>query len=172
MVLVLMCGLSFTGKSTVAGALASDLPAHLTSLDCINEERGLDGGQGIPVEEWAETNRLAHERVRLLLERGDDVVVDDTGSPRFIRDQWRSTAAAAGASFALVWVRIDTTLQRERVRANRSGPSRSDVTDDVLDEQAATFEPPVDEDAIVVDGRDADPAHHAMLLRTIEAMDE
>jgi predicted kinase len=74
-------------------------------------------------------------------------VVDDTGSPRFIRDEWRRTADATGSVFALVWVQITPQLQLQRVRANRDEQIRRDVTDAVLEEHAASFEAPVDENA-------------------------
>lgn len=156
MALTLMCGLSFSGKSTLAARLAHDLPAHLLSLDLINEERGLDGGQGIPLEEWSTTNQIAHERAGRLLAGGHHVVVDDTGSPRFIRDEWRATADAAGAPFALIWVQITPGLQRERVHANREARARHNVTDAVLQEHAAGFEPPFEEDALIVAARSTD----------------
>ncbi len=44
--LVLLCGGSFPGKSTVASFLADSLPGYIVSLDAINEERGLYGGEG------------------------------------------------------------------------------------------------------------------------------
>lgn len=115
-----MCGLSFSGKSTLAALLAEELNAELVSLDAINAERGLFGGQGIPVAEWARTNDLAMDRAAEKLRVGRDVVVDDTGSPRFIRDNWRKVAAEADAAFSLVWVQIDRARQRQRVVANRS----------------------------------------------------
>ena len=149
--LTMMCGLSFSGKSTFAALLVRELDARLISLDAINAERGLANGQGIPVEEWAATNAVAHARAAEALAAGRDVLVDDTGSPRFIRDGWRKTAADAGAAFAIVWVRIDPALQRERVLANRSSNERFDVVDEVLDSHVAGFEAPTDEDPFVVD---------------------
>jgi len=154
MTLALMCGLSFSGKSTIAARLADELDAELISLDAINAERGLYGGQGIPLEEWAKTNRLAHERSRDALTRGRHVVVDDTGSPRFIRDAWRAIAEDAAAPFIIVWVQIDAALQRERVLANRTGQERHDITDSVLAEHVASFEAPTDEAPIVIDARE------------------
>lgn len=158
MALALMCGLSFSGKSTFATRLARELDGHLISLDLINAERGLDGGQGIPVDEWAKTNRIAHDRAETLLCDGQDVVVDDTGSPRFIRDRWRAAAERAGAPFALVWIQIDPDLQRERVLANRSLQTRNDVVDAVLVSHGATFEPPTDESPIIVNARETKDA--------------
>ncbi len=42
--IVLLCGRSFSGKSTVAEVLLRQLPATAVSLDAINAERGLHGG--------------------------------------------------------------------------------------------------------------------------------
>lgn len=152
--LTLMCGLSFSGKSTLAARLAEELPGRILSFDLLNEERGLDGGQGISLNEWAETNRIGHERAESLLRSGQHVVVDDTGSPRFIRDEWRTVAGRSGALVAVVWVQIDPAVQQERVRANRSDPRRRDVVDVVLEDHAANFEPPVDEAPLIVDAGD------------------
>jgi len=51
MTLTLMCGLSFAGKSTFAVLLAEELDGQVISVDIINTERGLVGGQGIPLQE-------------------------------------------------------------------------------------------------------------------------
>jgi len=171
MALVLTCGLSFSGKSTLAAGLSSALDAELLSLDRINEERGLNGGQGIPAEEWATTNRIAHERAGVLLAAGRRVVVDDTGSPRFIRNEWRATASAAGAPFVLVWVQVSPELQRQRVLANRAKQVRPDVTDAVLLEHGASFEAPEeDEDPLAIDATStSDPATIAAIVEAIEA---
>jgi predicted kinase len=154
MALALICGLSFAGKSTFAALLAEELDGHVISLDIINTERGLDGGQGIPQAEWATTDRIAHERVEALLRHDQQVVVDDTGSPRFIRDQWRATAKTSGVPFAIVWIQVTRELQRKRVAANRSHQERLDVTDAVLDEHMASFESPTSENPFVVDALD------------------
>lgn len=151
---ILMCGLSFSGKSTLATLLARELGAEIVSLDSINEERGLYGGQGIPAEEWANTHRIGDERVSIYLRLGLDVIVDDTGSPRFVRDHWRDIASREGARFSLVWVQIDPKLQHERLVENRATNARHDVTDAVMAEHLASFQMPTDEDPIVIDARD------------------
>lgn len=120
------------------------------SLDAINLEQGPDGGQGIPVEEWAATNRIAEGRVRDFLQQHREIIVDDTGSPRFIRDVWRELAETTGSRFVLVWVQIDEPLLKDRLQANRSTESRHDVTDAVLAAHLAEFEPPVDEHPIAI----------------------
>jgi hypothetical protein len=58
-----MCGLSFSGKTTLARKIVERLQCAYISLDDINAERGLWGGDGIPVEEWERTHALARERL-------------------------------------------------------------------------------------------------------------
>ncbi|MFD7157877.1 AAA family ATPase [Kribbella sp. NPDC059898] len=140
--LVLLCGTSFSGKSTVARELARRLPARVVSLDEINERRGLWGGDGIPIEEWARTHQVAQAEVLELLSAGDTVVVDDTSSPRFLRDGWRALAVGAGVEFRLVYVEANEATVRARRHHNRLSPHRRDVTDTVLDHHLSNFEPP------------------------------
>lgn len=150
--LVLLCGASFSGKSSLGQVLADGLGAQIVSLDAINGERGLWGGQGIPVSEWAQTNAEAHQRADKLLSRGEWVIVDDTSSPRFLRDQWRDTAKASASAFLLVYLRSSDALVLERLRANRQDLRRGDVTDEVMRGHLASFEEPgKDESPLVVD---------------------
>lgn len=150
--------------------LAAQLDADVISLDAINLERGLDGGQGIPLEEWAVTNRIAEDRVRDLLQQQRQVIVDDTGSPRFIRDGWRHVAASTGSRFVLVWVQIDEPLLRERLHANRSARSRHDVSDDVLAAHLNEFAPPVDERPITISATDTrDPQRVREIAQVIKS---
>ena len=137
-----MCGRSFSGKSTVAGQLALKLDAEIVSLDSINEERGLFGGQGIPVEEWIRTNDEATRRASRLLRDGRHVVVDDTSSPRFLRDNWRAVAEDAAVAFVLVYVDATDQVRRERLLNNREESKRNDVLDEVMIEHLETFKPP------------------------------
>ncbi|WP_433162805.1 AAA family ATPase [Kribbella sp. CA-247076] len=146
---VLLCGTAFSGKSTVARALAPRLSAGVVSLDEINERRGLWGGDGIPVEEWVRTHELAREEVRGLLGSGRSVVIDDTSSLRALRDGWRSLAIGAGAEFILLYVDVDHATVRRRRADNQLDPRRRDVTDAVLNQHLADFEPPeADENSI------------------------
>jgi predicted kinase len=149
--LVVLCGRSFSGKSTVAGWLREGLGGEIVSFDEINEQRGLWGGGGIAVAEWIHTGEIATQRVRAALELGETVIVDDISSPRFLRDRWRSLADELDVSMVLVFV--DTTLSTIRARqgANRAGRTRGDVTDAVMDQHLEGFEPPEpDEPAVVV----------------------
>lgn len=146
--LVLLCGRSFSGKSTIARALGSALPGcTIISLDEINEERGLHGGQGIAVEEWARTNSIARERAATVLSRGGVAIIDDTSSPRFLRDGWRGLGDRCGARLVLVFVDASPETILQRQTANRVSETRSDVIDSVMGEHLDAFEPPTDDES-------------------------
>ena len=147
--LVVLCGVSFAGKSTAAGVVARLAGARVVSLDEVNAERGLRSGDGVPAQEWQRTHEIAAERVRAALADGRTTVVDDTSSLRFLRENWRRLAEGAGARFTLVWVRVDDDAMVARLAANRVAPTRDDVTDEVLAGLLAAFEPPAaEEDAV------------------------
>lgn len=154
---VLMCGRSFSGKTTVATNLADALGGRLVSLDTINEERGLYGEPGepienIPIAEWSHTMDLAHERVVEAAAEGALVVIDDSSSPRFLRDNWRELASSLAASLVLVYVHASREAILERQSKNREGGQRRDVSDRLMTEHLASFEPPTDdENALLVE---------------------
>ena len=129
---MLLCGRSFSGKSTVATSLADLLPGRVVSLDEINEERGLHGGEGIPLSEWARNNELARDRVLALLRDDQTVIVDDTSSPRFLRDGWRALCSSVRAPMVLVYVDTSMDLIRQRLMDNWVTGHRGDVTDEVM----------------------------------------
>lgn len=143
----LLCGRSFSGKSTLAARLAAITGARVVSLDALNLERGLVSGDGVPTEEWGKT----HEEARRLLARGlaegRDVVFDDTACFRFLRDDVRRVAAAAGAVTVLLFLDVPRSeLEARRAEAARTG-SRAPVCDEVFDRHVAAFEEPGPDEA-------------------------
>jgi predicted kinase len=87
-----MCGLPFSGKSTVARRICEHRQAALIGLDQINEERGLGfGGDGqISRSKWKETHQIALAHLEKLSASGQDIVIDDTNCFRFLRDSYRN----------------------------------------------------------------------------------
>ena len=148
-ILILLCGRPFSGKSILAARLAADWGAASVSFDAINLERGLHGGEGLPVAEWAATLDIAKERTAALLARHPLVVVDDTLCFRWMRDAFRGLAASAGARSVLVYLDPSEAEIRERMVANERTQERRGIAPAVLAAHLAAFEAPE---------RDEDPA--------------
>lgn len=157
-VLVILCGLPFSGKTTVARSLAERSGCAVVSLDEINEERGVGhGGQGLGDDVWAETQRIAIERVESLMREGRErIVVDDTCCLRFLRDEYRRAAERHGYEHGVVFLDVSERVLRERLReAARSG-ERPTMTDDVFEGCLARFERPEEDEACIVISPDDD----------------
>lgn len=153
---MVLCGLSFSGKSTIGRELAERLSAEVISFDAINAERGLASGQGVALEEWVRTKETAHARARAVLAVRRSVVIDDTSSPAFLRDEWRAVAAGADVDMVLVHVSLDREDQRARIAASRSTHDRPDVLDSILEEHRAGFgAPSAAEAALTIDGAES-----------------
>jgi predicted kinase len=74
----ILCGTAFSGKTTAARELCRVIDCVCVSLDEINSERGLHGGDGIPAREWQPTHEIALQRLSELMAEGYDIVLDDT----------------------------------------------------------------------------------------------
>lgn len=115
---LLLCGLPFSGKSSLARALAAD-GYSVISLDAINNERGFGlHGESVPGAEWMTTHGIALERLRTEISRGSNVVWDDTNYAAWIRDPIFEAALEAGAMPVIVFV--DTPAEIVKQRADRS----------------------------------------------------
>lgn len=147
--LILMCGLPFSGKSTLAAAIVEHTGAAYISLDDINQERGLGfGGDGIPLEEWEKTHAVALERLSTSLASGD-AILDDTCCYRWIRDRYRALAKDSGHSTRVIHLSVPVETIRNRMEHNKAAASRHGVRREVFDAVAETFEVPADDENVI-----------------------
>jgi predicted kinase len=145
-----MCGLSFSGKTTLAKAISSAVDAEYIGLDDINAERGLRGGDGIPGEEWEKTSRIAVQRVGLMLSAGRDVVLDDTLCFRWLRNRYAEAARQHAAPFVLIYVSTPLSEIYKAMARNDVVGQRSPIRADVFEDHMSRFETPsADEQALV-----------------------
>ncbi len=144
-----MCGLAFSGKSTLARALAAELAIERISLDEINHERGLHGGQGMTVAQWEETSAIAMDRLRTTLKAAQSAVVDDTFSHTFLRARCRAVATDCGADFKVLFVDTPIEVIRARRAKNNATPIRHHINDDVFEHHCRTFEFPTPDEPLV-----------------------
>lgn len=158
--LLLTCGVSGTGKSTVAAALAERRGAVRLRSD-VERKRlyGLAPTEVAPagVELYgADATRRTYERLQevaaLALQAGESVVVDAAFLRRAERDAMRALAAAHGADCRVVLCQAPKAVLRERLLARRArGGDASDATPEVLLQQLRWVEwPAADEAGVVV----------------------
>jgi predicted kinase len=147
--LYLLCGMPFSGKTTLAKALIAHLHASYISLDDINESRGLFGGEGIPVEEWEKTHSIAMQQLHSLMELQQDIVLDDTSCFRWLRDRYRDFAVRQSYQTVLIYLDSAIAEIQRRMEENTKTEVRHGVRQSIVDEMAKTFEPPQPDEVVI-----------------------
>ena len=140
--LYLLCGMPFSGKTTISKSVAQYLDISYISLDEINESRGLFGGEGIPVEEWEKTHHLAMEQLKNLMPSQHDIILDDTNCFRWLRDRFRNLAAGYNYQTTIIFLDIPYAEIEKRIAANNKTQTRNKVKPEIIEQMNQTFEPP------------------------------
>ena len=148
--LFMMCGIAFSGKTTVAKQLSKALDCPYLSLDDINAERGLHGGEGIAAEEWERTHRIALQRVRKLVAEREDIVLDDTNCFRWLRDRYRVFARENGYLVELVYLEVPLQDVQARICQNSVTAGRHSIEPGIFGEHVRGFEAPQADEAATV----------------------
>ncbi|GAA1434010.1 ATP-binding protein [Streptomyces thermospinosisporus] len=152
---VLLAGLTGSGKTTVAQALAA---RGFTRLSVDEEVHRLHGRYGVdyPEHTYFERERpvIAAIRQRFLkeIEAGNDVVLDHGLWRRTERDAWRQAAREAGGHPQVVYLPADRTelLRRLAERNQREDANALTVTPEALDDFFARFDVPAEDEEVIV----------------------
>lgn len=148
--LVVMCGIPFAGKSTLANAIAERCGMQVVGVDAVVRERGIDvGADGRRGIGWARAIAETFQRMRPMLVAGESMVFDHANHTRLSRDRCRELATASQARCVVVWVDTDPVTAWARLQANRTVQERSDVPDAAFRQIADEFEPPNDEPDVI-----------------------
>ncbi|MFH9472767.1 AAA family ATPase [Streptomyces anulatus] len=152
---VLLVGITGSGKTTIAQALADH---GYTRLSVDEEVYRRHGRYGVdyPEHTYFELQRPVVEAIRSRfvkeLESGNDVVLDHGLWKRAGRDVWRQTAREAGGYPAVVYLPVDREelLRRLAERNRREDANALTVTPEALDDFFARFDPPADDEVVIV----------------------
>lgn len=111
--LLLICGYSFSGKSTLVNKIAQKLPdSRIISLDKINEERGLDISGDISHDDWEQTHQIAIDKIKSSVDRY--LLIDDTNM--FKKHRFRFAEAGTSAGYVPITIFVDTPTEIVRER--------------------------------------------------------
>ncbi|GAP93890.1 hypothetical protein NIES2104_03990 [Leptolyngbya sp. NIES-2104] len=144
-----MCGMPFSGKTTLAQSIAKYLHAPYISLDDINEFRGLFGGDGIPVEEWEKTHSIAIQQLQNLMLSQQDIVLDDTSCFRWLRDRYRDFSIKYNYETILIYLDVPVSEIHSRTEENDKTQDRRGVRQEIVSEMAKMFELPQSDETVI-----------------------
>jgi predicted kinase len=155
--LIILCGLSFAGKSTLADAICAAFGHSQVDVD---ETKSVLYGpcradEDLSADEWARIYEQTDDQIRAHLRNGETVVDASRNFTRRERHHACTLAEQIGARIVLVYVDAPEALIRRRWAENRNKHTRRDVSDKGFEEIISAMEPPTaDESALVFEHDD------------------
>lgn len=158
--LIVICGRSFAGKTTLAGLLARrfgyvEVDVDETKSDLFGEDAddGALTGAG-----WERIYRETDTRIAHHLAAGRSVVDASRNFTRGEREHARRIATAHNAELLTIHVDTPAPVTRARLLANRQTNERRDVSDENFEELLSVWEPPTEAEQPLVLAYPDDPA--------------
>ena len=150
--LIIVCGLSFAGKSILGNAICAEfgfpqVDVDETKLDLYGP--GIDD-EDLSPEQWARIYRETDDRIVSYLQDGDSVVDASRNFRKDERNRAREIAERMKVEAVVIYVSTPESLIRRRWTENRDKQTRRDVSDEAFEEIICIMEPPTaDEKALV-----------------------
>ena len=145
-----MCGLPFSGKTTLAKKIADYKKTEMIAFDWIWEkEKPMLTPDIDKVEEWKAVLNVAHERIRQALDNGKSVVYDDVNQTRDQRDVLRQIAKDSNSTFVIVHLNTPLNIIRDRETKNKTSKERHQVASVNFEKALRYWEDPTAEENVV-----------------------
>jgi predicted kinase len=150
--LLIICGISFAGKSTLSKAIAARF--GYAEVDVDDTKVALFGpevkDEDLSHPEWVRIYAETDALIERYLQAGKTVIDASRNFRKSERQGARHIAARQGAEVITIFVDTPEEIARQRWLENRAKPSRRDVTDNDFEEILQVFEPPTPDEAALV----------------------
>ncbi len=143
--LYIMCGVGFSGKSTLAKQISEHTGAVLVSQDALffEKEKELNLDQDSD-DQWRMLLEMCKERIRQYLSEGKSVAYDSTNTRFEHREEIRKVAKLLGVPTKVIFLDTPIEVQKERQNKNLETGERHDVKQEYLDQAIAELEIPTE----------------------------
>ena len=150
-ILYIMCGVGFSGKSTLAKKISEIKHAELVSQDGMffenEKELNLDLNDGA---QWRMLLDMCKKKIYENLEAGKSVVFDNTNTRFEHREELREFVKPLVVKTKVVFLDTPLEVQKERQRNNLVTKERHDVKQEYLDEARKELEVPGENENTVI----------------------
>ena len=148
--LYIMCGLAFSGKSTLSKKIAERTSCKRIAFDelWIEAEKHQDVPQG--VDGWKLVRALAQDKILTELKAGNSVVYDENNPKKEHRNELREVAKRAGAQSIVIYTDVPLNIIKAREEANRILQNRHDVDPINFEKVLSDLEPPSSDENVIV----------------------
>jgi predicted kinase len=142
--LLIVCGLSFSGKSTLGKAISERFGYEEVDVDetKINLYGQRTQDEDLVPEDWARIYTETDQLIENLLKSGKSVLDASRNFSKTERNIVKSIADKAGVPLITVYVDTPEQMARQRLLENRRKPTRREVTDKDFEDVIRAMEPP------------------------------
>jgi len=150
--LIIICGLSFAGKTTLGKAITKRFGNETVDVDVTKEKLYGPGlkDDDLTHEQWVKIYDETDKQIEKYLNEGKSVIDDSRNFRKFERVHAKEIAKKCGSGFITIYVNTPEEIVRQRLIENRRNQTRLDVEDKDFEEIVQVFEPPtVDENPMV-----------------------
>lgn len=150
--LYILCGIPFSGKTTLAKELEKRLDFFRIDLDEVKFELlGEDIKDGnVDPQQWDKIYLGMYQKIEKALRDGK-IVVHDTGNfTKHERDLVRNIASKLGIPTKTIFVSIPVSEARKRLLRNKKTNQRFDVSETDFENAVSEMEPPTEEEDFIV----------------------
>lgn len=149
--LIVLSGLPFSGKSTLAKELSEALYIKILSYDhdvyAKHKDRVPSGTS--PAKEYEIIQGIARDHLRSLLTKGESIIYDDLNLEKSDRQPLLELARQCNAKPYIIFVDTPLSVIEERRKANLQKPSRGHISEEKMQLNISLLQrPSPDENAI------------------------
>ena len=157
--LYLLCGLPFSGKTTLQNKLVTRFGFQAVSVDQIMDERDMWADGRPTQDDWDAAYSEAYRQIKQHLSEGKTVLFDCANLRLRERESARTIAGSLGCSHRLIYVNTPPEEIRRRRRRNEETHERSPVDQEMMEAAFQMFEEPTE-------------SEHPILYTHLTEMDE
>jgi len=150
--LIVICGLSFSGKSTLAKAITAKLGYDEIDVDTVGATLyGLDlDDERLKDLDWDKVYAEADKIIEGRLKSGATVVDASRNFTKKERESAREVAKRSGARLVTIFVDTPEEVARHRRSVNKGSSARRDITDEQFEEIVQVMQPPTEDERPLV----------------------
>jgi predicted kinase len=125
--LYIMCGIAFSGKSTLARRIANATGCKIIAFDKLWVEKDKEKPVPKDAEGWRFIRKVGQDKVEKALKQGSSVVYDDNNVRFEHREELRKIARRLGVREITVYLNTPIEAVREREASNKTTGERHEV---------------------------------------------
>lgn len=147
-----MCGFPYSGKSYVVEQLQSATDMKVVAIDDIFSAKGFDWNTNtLPnTDEWGTIFNESYEITKQALLSGNNVLYDSTNQTVTSRDKLREVARLVDADTKVIYIKCSIDTVFKRWEENQKNPTRSVVSEELVQQTIDMFEEPTSDENVVV----------------------